>query len=423
VSRAPRVLRHRDFALLWTGQSASVIGDGVFSVALALETLKISDHASTLSYVMAARVAPNALALLFAGALVDRLPRRLVVLGADFSRGLAIAALAGLTAAHALTVVDLIAISVVVGFADAFFYPAYLAIIPEVLPDELLAQGNAFNSGSQVLGQALAGPAIGGVLIAAFGAASAFSVDAASFIVSAGCLVAMRAVPAPAASGHSIVADVRYGLRWTMRQPWLWYGILAAGIANFAAFSPTSVLIPLLVRDVLHQGAVAYGVVFAVGGLGGALASVVIGRFGTPRRRMSAVWLAWAIASLCLLGVGLAPDVFVLAAFGAGAFGLLVYGNLIWHTMSQQLVPDEMRGRVSSVDWLFSICLSPLGILAAGLLAGSIGARETMVAGALVCFACAGVAFVPGVRDPDRPDYVSVPLERPGIAEREATLS
>jgi MFS family permease len=420
VPAVPRVFRHRDFGLLWSGQTTSVVGDGIFSVALALETLRISNHASTLSYVLAARVAPNALLLLFAGALVDRLPRRLVVLGADLSRGLAIAALTGLVAAHALTVVELVVISIVVGVGDAFFYPAYMAIIPELLPSELLAQGNAFNSGSQTIGQAVAGPAIGGAVVAAFGASSAFAVDAASFLVSAGCLLAMRAVPRPASTGKSILADVHFGLRWTVRQRWLWYGILAASVANFAAFSPTGVLIPLIVRDGLHQGGRGVRAVFAVGGAGGAFAALAVGRFGTPVRRMTAIYLVWAIAAASLVGLGLAPDVFVVGAFGAIAFGGLVYGNLVWQTMSQQLIPGQMLGRVSSIDWLFSICLSPLGILVAGVLATTIGARDTMVAGALVSLAMAGVIFVPGVRDPDRPDYRSVPLDEPDVADGEA---
>ncbi len=205
-----------------------------------------------------------------------------------------------------------------------------------------------------------------------------------------------------------------------MRQRWLWYGILAASVANFAGFSPISVLVPLIVRDVLHQGAVAYGAVFAVAGAGGGLAAVAVGRFGAPRRRMSAIWVVWAAAAAALLGIGLAPDVFVVGAFGAIAFAGLTYGNLIWQTMSQQLIPAEMLGRVSSIDWLFSICLSPLGILVAGVLATSIGARDTMVAGALISLAAAGVAFVPGVRDPDRPDFQSIPLEPTEIAGDEA---
>src|SRR5579875_3832491 len=92
----PRALRHRDYALMWSGQTVSVVGDGIYTIAIALEALRISDHASTLAYVEAARIVPNALLLLFAGALVDRLPRRLVVLGADALRGGAIAALTAL---------------------------------------------------------------------------------------------------------------------------------------------------------------------------------------------------------------------------------------------------------------------------------------------------------------------------------------
>jgi hypothetical protein len=90
----PRALRHRDYAMLWSGQTVSVVGDGVYTVAIALEALRISDHASALAYVEAARVAPNALLLLFTGALTDRLPRRLVVLGANIARAAAVAALA-----------------------------------------------------------------------------------------------------------------------------------------------------------------------------------------------------------------------------------------------------------------------------------------------------------------------------------------
>ena len=290
MPRVPRALRHRDFTLLWSGQTTSGIGDGIYTVALALETLRISDHASTLAYVEAARIAPNVVMLLFAGALVDRLPRRLVVLGADAVRGLAIATIAGLVAAHALNITELILISIVVGVADAFFYPAYAAIVPELLPQELLTQGNAFNSGSQNFSQALIGPALGGVLVAAFGASSAFAIDAASFVISAGCLIAMRAVPPPERTGKSMFVDAKDGFRWTMRQPWLWYGILAVSVANFAGFSPFGVLGPLLVRDILHQGPAAFGAVFAAAGLGAIASAVVAGRLGTPRHIVSVIW-------------------------------------------------------------------------------------------------------------------------------------
>ncbi len=139
--------------MLWGGQTVSVFGDGVYTIAVALEALRISDHASTLAYVEAARVAPFALFLLFAGAVVDRLPRRLVMLGANLLRGGAVAAIAVLVAVHALDVTWLVVLSAAVGVGGAFFYPAYRAVMPELLPPDLLTQGNAFNSASQTVGQ------------------------------------------------------------------------------------------------------------------------------------------------------------------------------------------------------------------------------------------------------------------------------
>ena len=406
----PRSLRHRDYTLVWSGQTVSVLGDGIYTIAIALEALRISNHPSTLAYVETARVAPNALLLLFAGAVVDRLPRRLVILGADLLRGGAVAAVAALVAAHALDVTGLVVFSAAVGVGDAFFYPAYRAIMPELLPPELLTQGNAFNSASQTAGLSFAGPAIGGVLVAVAGTSAAFAVDAATFAVSALCLVLMRRIPAPAPSGRSIATDVGQGLRWTVRQRWLWFGILAVGVANFAGFSPMAVTFPLLVRDILHQGPAAYGATFAAAGAGGLAAAAVAGRLGSPKRRMTMIWVAWAAASFALAGVGVAPDVFAAAACGAVTYFGVVYGNLLWSALMQVAVPADMLGRASSVDWLFSICLSPLGILFAGALAGPIGVRQTILLGAGLSAASCLVVFVPGVRDPDRPGYRPRPL-------------
>ncbi len=406
----PQALRHRDYALLWGGQTVSLVGDGIYTVAIALEALRLSNHASTLAYVEAARLLPNVLLLLFAGALVDRLPRRLVVLGADAVRGFAVAAVAGLAAAHALSITELVVLSAAAGIGDAFFSPAYQAIIPEVLPTELLTQGNAFNSGSQTVGSLLFGPAFGGVLVAVGGPSLAFSLDAATFVASALCLVAMAHVPAPAPSGHSLAHDARQGFRWTMRQRWLWYSILGAGVANLAAGSPIAVTIPLLVRDVLHQGPAAYGLAFAATGVGGVSAAIVAGRLGPPKRPLAVAWTSWGMASVVLFALGAAPDVYVVAVAGAVVFFGLTYGNLTWEALTQRVVPARMLGRVSSVDWLFSLSLSPIGVLLAGVLATSIGVRNTIFLGAGLAALASLVMWIPGVRDPDRPGYKTVTL-------------
>jgi len=168
--------------------------------------------------------------------------------------------------------------------------------------------------------------------------------------------------------------------------------------------------IPLIVRDVLHQGPAAYGATFAACGAGGLLAAVIAGRRGTPRRRMSVIWAAWAAASVALAGVGVAPDVVLVALCGAVTYFGLTYGNLLWGALMQLAVPAHLLGRASSVDWLFSICLSPLGLLFAGALAGSIGVRETVLVGAGLSALSCLVVFVPGVRDPERADYAPVAL-------------
>ena len=136
----PAALRHRDFALLWSGQSISLVGDGVYTVALALETLRIDNHPIALSLVLAARLLPTVLLLVAGGVIVDRVPRRLAMLASDSTRGAAVAVIAVLVALGALQVWELVLMSAVFGAADALFYPAATALTPEILPAELLVR-------------------------------------------------------------------------------------------------------------------------------------------------------------------------------------------------------------------------------------------------------------------------------------------
>ncbi len=398
----PAALRHRDFALLWTGQSVSMVGDGVFTVALALETLRIDRSPAALSFVLAARIAPTVGLLLIGGVVVDRVPRRLAMLASDAVRGFAVAAIAAGVAAGRLRLWELITMSVVFGIADAFFTPAATAIVPELLPTDLLVQGSALNSSSQQAAQRLAGPALGGVIIAWLGIASAFAVDAASFALSAGCLAAMTARPGRAQSGRSILAEAREGLRYCWSQRWLWVSILGSGIANFAAFSPLLVLVPLLVRHVLDEGPLTLGLVIASGGAGGLLASLVVARIGAPRLRVSAMWLGWGGAGAGVVALSFAPNGWVAGILFAAVWALIMYGTVLWYPLIQQRVPAELLGRASSVDLVVSFVLSPLGVVVAGVFAGTVGPRATMLAGGCIASLMALVLVVPGVRAPEQ---------------------
>jgi len=402
LKATPAALRHRDFALLWSGQSVSLIGDGIYTVALALETLRIDNQPLALSLVLAARLLPTVLLLVVGGVIVDRIPRRFAMLASDSTRGVCVAGIAALVALGSLQIWELVVLSVLFGAADALFYPASTAVTPEILPAELLVQGSALNHTSQTVAQNLIGPALGGLVVAALGYEWGFVIDAASFVVSAGCVIAMASRPRPEPSGHSALADAREGLRYVRSQRWLWVSLVGAGLANFVAFSPLAVLVPLLVRNVLDQGPVALGLVLATGGVGGGMTALVVARFGAPRLRITWMWGGWAVAGGAIVLLALAPNVWVA---GVGVFVVisgLMLGNVLWSPMMQELVPPELLGRASSVDWLVSLSLSPLGVLVAGVAAGVIGTRTTLLVGGCTSFCLIGILFIPGVRDPER---------------------
>jgi Transmembrane secretion effector len=182
-SRLSSALGHRDFALLWSGQTVSMAGDGIFTVALAVETLRVDSHPLALAIVLAARLVPTVLLLLLGGVVVDRVPRRLAMLASDVVRGAAVVTISILIAQRSLDLGGLLVMSAIFGVADAFFSPASTAVVPEVLPAELLVQASALSSMSRVFARQLLGPALGGVLVAAVGTAWSFGLDGASFAV------------------------------------------------------------------------------------------------------------------------------------------------------------------------------------------------------------------------------------------------
>jgi MFS family permease len=394
-------LRERDFALLWIGQTVSLVGDGVFTVALPLQTLALTPRPTALAAVIASRAVPRVLFLVVSGAFADRLPRRSTALVSDAARGLAVGSIALLAATGTLEVWHLIVMAVAFGTADAFFFPTLTAIVPEILPEEQLVQGSALNASSRLVAESLVGPVLGGLVVAGLGTVWGFGLDAGTFAVSTACLLAMRARPTAAERGSSVLSDAMEGFRFTRSQRWLWASLLGAGVANFAGFAPLGVLLPLVVRDELHGSATALGLVLAAFGAGGTAAALVAGRRGAPRRMITAMWSGWALGSAFVVGVALAPTL-VLAGLAATGMGFgLEYGNVLWTPLMQKLVPRRLLGRVSALDWLFSLSLTPLGIAVAGPVATAIGAPATMAIGGSVALCSGIVLFVPGVRDPE----------------------
>jgi len=400
--RATSALRHRDFALLWSGQTVSLVGNGVFTVALPLEVLRLTASPLKLALIVGARTVPAVLLLLVGGTVVDRMSRRLVMLISDSICGACVGAAAILIATGAARLWELAALSAVFGVASAFFKPASTAITPDILPPELLVSASSLSSLSQSLAQYLVGPLAGGIIVAATGTAWAFGLDAISFVVSSGCLAAMHPGLRPADSPSPLLEGIREGLRYCRSQPWLWWSMIAVGIGNLACIVPLAIFQPLLVRQVFHAGPAALGVMYAASGAGGVLTSLCVARRPAPRRRVAAIWAGWSGAGLAAVGLGLAPWLWLAVVFAGLTWSGVTYGNVLWFPLMQQEVPARLLGRASSVDWMLSLALAPAGTIAGGAVAALAGVRLALVLGGSVAAATGAVLLLPAVTEPDR---------------------
>ena len=399
-------LRERDFRLLWTGMCVSLVGDGAFLVAIAWQVYALSNAATAMSLVGIAMTVPTIVLLLVGGVASDRLDRRRVMLAADIARGVAVGLLAVLSLTGALELWHIVALAVLYGSGAAFFAPAFDAIVPDLLPPERLGQANALDQMVRPIALRLVGPAVGGVVVGAFGAGTAFALDAATFLVSAAALLAMRPSARHAgAAGASVVADLREGWRFVRRRSWLWATFASAAVAYLLFMGPVEVLLPLVVKNELHGTATELGLVFAAGGLGSVACAVALGRRGLPRRDITFMYVVWTLATLAVAGYGLSASVWQLMLACLVFNGFETAGTIVWATAKQRHVPAAMLGRVSSLDWLISIGLLPLSFALTGPVSAALGTRATLVGagvlGAVVTFAALfvrGVRSVEGVR-------------------------
>jgi Transmembrane secretion effector len=251
----------------------------------------------------------------------------------------------------------------------------------------------------------LAGPVVGGALVAV-GAGLAFAVDAVSFAASLVAVLALtrRATDAsqqPVSTG----AALRDGLRFVRRRVWLWGTLVSAAIAYFIFLGPTEVLLPFVVKNDLHASARTLGFVFAAGGVGAVAAATIMSRYGQPRRCVTVMYAMWTLATLAIVGYGVARAAWQLMAACLVFNALEAAGTIVWATIKQRHVPGTMLGRVSSLDWLISIGLLPISFALTAPVAAALGARATLIGvGILGAVATLAAFFLPGMRAIERGD-------------------
>ncbi|MFC6879203.1 MULTISPECIES: MFS transporter [Actinomadura] len=377
------LLRHRDFRLLWIGQTTSKLGSSVTGVALPLVAVAVLDAgAFQVALLSAAAWLPWLLVGLPAGAWVDRLPRRPVMLACDLASLLLFLSVPAAAWLDRLTVVHLLAVALGAGTASVFFQTAYQVYLPSLLERGELAEGNAKVQATEAAAQ-VGGPGAAGVITQLAGAVNALLADAASFLVSALCLLAIRAReprPERARTGGTLRREIGEGLRFVARDPYLRVLALFSAASNIGLIGYQSILVVFLVREVgVSPGLV--GALVAASGLGAVLGAVcataVARRLGSARGLLAAEVGAAPFGLLIPLtapGAGLALAVAGGFVLGAGA----AVGNVLKGSFRQTYTPSGLLGRVTVTMQLVGYGTIPLGALVAGALGGALGVRPAL---------------------------------------------
>jgi len=388
-STLPRVrilapLARRDFALLWSGMTVSLVGDGIYFVAIAWEALRLSNTTTAISLVGIAWMLPTVAFLLPGGALSDRFDRRLLMLCASLVQALAIGGLGVIITLGVVQLWTMLLLVAIYGAADAFFLPAFEAIVPTMLEPPDLPPASALDQFIRPLAVQLAGPAIGGVVIAIAGTGTAFLLDGATFLVPACMLVAIRTPRCPAAADaprQGSFAGIGDAIRFVRANPWLWRTLVAAGLTLLLFVGPSQVLLPFVVKNVLHAGSGTLGAIRACGGAGAVIAALAVSQRGLPGWPVRAMLAGWALQCLTLAGYALVSDAWLFGAIALIGGGFGAAGNVVWGTLMKTQVPNEVLGRVASLDFLVSIGLVPLSLAITGPVAQAVGAQTTLLCG------------------------------------------
>ena len=389
-------LEERNFRLLWIGQTTSGLGDTLVYVALAFAVLALTGSAIDLGLVLAANALPRVVLLLVGGVWADRLPRQLVMVGSDIVRGLLQAALAILFLTGNAELWHLLVAAGLNGAASAFFIPAANGLMPQVIGGPRLQQANALMNLSQSVTWVL-GPTLSGLIVATGGPGWVFAIDAVSFAVSTGSLLAMRIPKLAVPERRAFLDDLAHGWREVTARSWFLAGLVVFALGNMAS-AGFPVLGPV-VADRELGGASAWGLILTGGALGG-LAGGAVALHWRPSRPLVASFGIGPLMFIPLLLLIPPSPVWALALADFGAIFAVILGNTLWDTTVQQQVPQESLSRVNSYDWMVSLIFQPIAFAIVGPLAVAVGEAETLILAFVVgTGANLAILAVPSVRN------------------------
>ncbi len=402
---APRIrpwdlLLSAQFRKLWIANNLSLMGDLFNLVALAWLVLQLTGSSLALGGVLVAQAVPRSALMLVGGAVVDRISARVTMVGSMGLRVVVVGPLALLVLTGQIQMWEVYVASAIFGVVDAFFQPARSSILPRLVADRELEPANALlNVSSQV--SVVAGPALAGLVIAAYGIGWSFAADAACF--AAGLLLvlwlpAIRKRSDGAAAAGGMRGQIMAGFRYAWSDLGIRSILLIVAAVDFAAGGAISVGLPTLAHGRFAAGAAGLGIMFSAWGLGATLGAAGAGMIPAPKRFGWMVVLGCGWLGFAIVAVGLVPSLLPAAAI-LGAAGV-VSGAVNTYGISwlQRRTDPSMQGRVMSLLMLASMGLVPIAYVAAGALAELNPTFLFAIAGCLVVIACAGAATSRTVR-------------------------
>jgi MFS family permease len=390
-------LRERNFRLLMTGATISLLGDQCYLVALPWLVLQMTGSAVAMGTILMSAAVPRAILMLLGGAVSDRMSPRKIMMATASTRTIFVAALGVLVWLNVLRIWELYVLAFAFGVADAFGLPAGSAYLPSIVKrEQLVAANGAFQSTVQLT--TMAGPAPAGFLIKALGIAWAFFLDAISFLFIIAALWALPDPPRaqPGEPKKAVWHSIGEGIRYVGKDIQLRSLMLLAAIMNFCITGPVGVGLAYLARTRFGSPA-AYGSLLSAAAAGALIGSLLSGVLRVKRRGVLILSIA-VVIGICLAPIGLLRHLWQIAAvllvIGASA-GLTNVHIAAW---IQQRIDPAIRGRVMSVLMLAAFGLAPISLALAGVLAAWSLSWMFVLAGASMALASAVAALRKPVR-------------------------
>jgi MFS family permease len=396
-----RPLAVRDFRLLWSGETVSLLGDQFHFVALAWLVLQVTGSGLALGTVLLASQIPRAITLLVGGALSDRLPARSLLLASNLIRAALSAVIALLIFGTAVELWQLALIGIAFGIVDAIHMPAFRSLVPRTVDAAAIAPANALVESTMQLAN-LFGPPLAGLFVATVGIGASFGLDALSFVVAAvtvflltaGRRAAIATTPAeddaageaagPAEAVPGMLDSIRSGLAYVFGMGSVRTVFVVSVIVNFALNGPAAVGLPWLADQVFDAGSVGFGLLLGAWGAGALAGGLLCGATGGRIGSGQALVVPIALLGVGMVAVGLSTalplTLLILAAMGV----IVGYLNVLVISWFQRRTDPSMLGRLMSIMFLAGSIAGPFSFALSGVLVDTVGAALFILSGALV---------------------------------------